>query len=93
MRYSKIELAAFVVAANQFNGVEVVAGDLDGDGVLNDVDNCVSVPNADQLDSDVDAILDEIVIRRSTGPDAMAQRIVEGTVKDTPPRKSVRWGR
>jgi hypothetical protein len=26
----------------------------------------------------IDAILDELVIRRSTGPDAMAQRIVEG---------------
>lgn len=39
----------------------------------------------------IDAILDEIVIRRSTGPDAVAQRIVEGTVKDTPPRKSERF--
>lgn len=40
----------------------------------------------------LDAILDELA-GLSKGDDAMAQRIVEGTVKNAPPRKSERWGR
>ena len=40
-----------------FGTVSVIANlseDSDGDGILDDVDNCVSAPNADQLDTDGD---------------------------------------
>ncbi|MBT8444633.1 MAG: VCBS repeat-containing protein [Gammaproteobacteria bacterium] len=33
-----------------------VAGDTDGDGVTNDIDNCVEMANADQRDTDADGI-------------------------------------
>ncbi len=32
--------------------------DTDGDGVLDDIDNCIDVPNADQSDSDLDGVGD-----------------------------------
>ncbi len=35
---------------------EILAGDTDGDGVTDDVDNCTLVPNADQRDTDGDGI-------------------------------------
>ncbi|RKH41112.1 putative metal-binding motif-containing protein [Corallococcus llansteffanensis] len=41
------------------DGVDLPAGvDTDGDGVADDVDNCPSVPNADQADSDQDGVGD-----------------------------------
>ena len=36
--------------------VNVVSNDTDSDGVINSLDNCVSIPNSDQLDTDSDQI-------------------------------------
>ena len=41
------------------NGSDLVIGDADGDGVLDNVDNCIDTPNPDQKDSDNDGIGDE----------------------------------
>ena len=38
--------------------IKFTADDLDGDGVPDDVDNCPSIPNADQHDSDEDSVGD-----------------------------------
>lgn len=48
---------SYNVAPATFNLV-VLSPDSDGDGVRDDVDNCDSVPNADQLDTDGDGIGD-----------------------------------
>ena len=40
------------------NGSDLVIGDADGDGVLDNVDNCIDTPNPDQTDSDNDGIGD-----------------------------------
>ncbi len=40
------------------NGSDLIIGDADSDGVLDDVDNCIDTPNADQTDIDNDGIGD-----------------------------------
>jgi len=49
---SIIILGAF--GLNQQSYAQV--SDSDGDGILDDVDNCVGIPNADQLDADADGL-------------------------------------
>jgi len=44
--------------ANSANVTIVRNNDIDGDGVLNDLDNCPNTPNVDQLDADSDGVGD-----------------------------------
>ncbi|HEX9825260.1 MAG TPA: MopE-related protein, partial [Flavobacteriaceae bacterium] len=41
------------------NGSDLIIGDADNDGILDNVDNCIDTPNPDQKDSDNDGIGDE----------------------------------
>jgi len=41
------------------NGTDLIIGDADNDGVLDNVDNCIDTPNPDQKDSDGNGIGDE----------------------------------
>jgi hypothetical protein len=50
-------VAAFA-ACNAVFGLEPTAGDEDGDGIVDSEDNCPSVPNPDQFDSDGDGVGD-----------------------------------
>jgi hypothetical protein len=60
MRYTIPLLAAFVLLLLASAGppATVAVDDLDGDGVLDTVDNCPTVPNPDQTDSEGDGIGD-----------------------------------
>ena len=40
------------------NGIGICDDDKDGDGIKNDVDNCINTPNPDQADLDKDGIGD-----------------------------------
>ncbi|AXT18850.1 T9SS C-terminal target domain-containing protein [Flavobacteriaceae bacterium] len=60
LRPSTNEVLATTYGRGVFTGsfVEDPNGDNDGDGVLNDVDNCPNTPNADQADADNNGIGD-----------------------------------
>ncbi|RKM84598.1 glycosyl hydrolase, partial [Flavobacteriaceae bacterium AU392] len=60
LRPSTNEVLATTFGRGMFTGsfVEDPNGDNDGDGVLNDVDNCPNTPNADQADADNNGIGD-----------------------------------
>jgi gliding motility-associated-like protein len=45
------------------NGSDLIIGDTDNDGVLDDVDNCIDTPNPDQADSDNNGIGDECDVK------------------------------
>lgn len=45
------------------NGSDLIIGDSDSDGILDDVDNCIDTPNPDQLDSDNNGIGDECDVK------------------------------
>jgi hypothetical protein len=65
--YDEIITGAFTADTGAFNNGEVhiffggtgsFYGDSDGDGIVNNVDNCPTISNADQLDTDLDGIGD-----------------------------------
>lgn len=45
------------------NGSDLVIGDTDNDGVLDNVDNCIDTPNPNQIDSDNNGIGDECDVK------------------------------
>jgi hypothetical protein len=77
------------------NGVPSTVVDADGDGVPDELDNCPTIPNADQKDSDFDGVGDACsspTLQRNTA--AFLQALLNGqtseeanaiTVADTPP--------
>ncbi|HEY3839607.1 MAG TPA: nidogen-like domain-containing protein, partial [Bryobacteraceae bacterium] len=67
------------------NGIPSTVVDTDGDGIPDDLDNCPSVPNADQADSNFDGIGDACTIDTSEhGTATFLQALPSGQTPTTP---------
>ena len=82
----------FILGLLSISGCSENRQDVDGDGVSNDSDNCVSVANADQADRDGDGLGDACDGQPENPQFTVTEQVVQPTLKSSNGAHSIETG-